>query len=150
MRRKNITEWTGMEFGDSLRAAEDRKRWKGIVAINVIYGAPTTAKVKGLRWEMKCIHIQALYFAYLTVQWISSFSCLGFLAQLSQFYVKGCSRSKTSWLIFYFWRLVVRMQCNKNMKNKKYSSFLWKYFTHCLGNSELSKSDFNQIFCHAQ
>ena len=28
----NIKEWTGMEFGDSLRAAEDRERWKGIVA----------------------------------------------------------------------------------------------------------------------
>ena len=28
----NIKEWTGMEFGDFLRAAEDRQRWKGIVA----------------------------------------------------------------------------------------------------------------------
>ena len=28
----NIKEWTGMEFGDSLRAAEDREGWKGIVA----------------------------------------------------------------------------------------------------------------------
>ena len=28
----NIKEWTGMEFGDSLRAAEHRERWKGIVA----------------------------------------------------------------------------------------------------------------------
>ena len=28
----NIKEWTGMEFGDSLRAAEDRGGWKGIVA----------------------------------------------------------------------------------------------------------------------
>ena len=28
----NIQEWTGMEFGDSLRAAEDRERWKGIPA----------------------------------------------------------------------------------------------------------------------
>ena len=37
----NIKEWTGMGFGDSLRAAEDREGWKGIVA------APTTSKVKG-------------------------------------------------------------------------------------------------------
>ena len=36
-----------MGFGDSLRAAEDREGWKGIV--NVICGAPTTSKVKGLR-----------------------------------------------------------------------------------------------------
>ena len=28
----NIKEWTGMGFGDSLRAAEDRGGWKGIVA----------------------------------------------------------------------------------------------------------------------
>ena len=28
----NIKEWTEMEFGDSLRAAEDKERWKGIVA----------------------------------------------------------------------------------------------------------------------
>ena len=25
----NIKEWTGMGFGDSLRAAEDREGWKG-------------------------------------------------------------------------------------------------------------------------
>ena len=28
----NMKEWTGVEFGDSLRAAEDRERWKDIVA----------------------------------------------------------------------------------------------------------------------
>ena len=28
----NIKEWTGMGFGYSLRATEDRERWKGIVA----------------------------------------------------------------------------------------------------------------------
>ena len=28
----NIKEWTGMGFGDSLRAAEDREEWKGAVA----------------------------------------------------------------------------------------------------------------------
>ena len=32
----NIKEWTGMEFGDSLRAAEDREGWKGIVAISSV------------------------------------------------------------------------------------------------------------------
>ena len=31
-REDNIKEWTGMGFGDSLRAAEDREGWKGIVA----------------------------------------------------------------------------------------------------------------------
>ena len=30
----NIKEWTGMGFGDSLRAAEDREGWKGIVAMS--------------------------------------------------------------------------------------------------------------------
>ena len=31
-RWEDINEWTGMGFGDSLRAAEDREGWKGIVA----------------------------------------------------------------------------------------------------------------------
>ena len=30
--KDNIKEWMGMRFGDSLRAAEDREGWKGIVA----------------------------------------------------------------------------------------------------------------------
>ena len=32
----NIKEWTGMGFGDSLRAAEDRERWKSIVATSSV------------------------------------------------------------------------------------------------------------------
>ena len=32
----NIKEWTGMGFGDSLKAAEDRKGWKGIVATSSV------------------------------------------------------------------------------------------------------------------
>ena len=32
----NIKEWTGMRFGDSLRAAEDREGWKGIVATSSV------------------------------------------------------------------------------------------------------------------
>ena len=40
-RDDNIKEWTGMEVKDSLRAAEDRGRWKDTVA--------TSSKVKGLR-----------------------------------------------------------------------------------------------------
>ena len=48
----NIKEWTGMGFGDTLRAAEGREGWKGIVAnVNAICGAPTTSEVKGLRWD---------------------------------------------------------------------------------------------------
>ena len=43
----NIKEWTGMGFGDSLRAAEDRERY----CCNIICGAPTTSEVKGLRWD---------------------------------------------------------------------------------------------------
>ena len=31
-----IKEWTGMGFGDSLRAAEDRGGWKGIVATSSV------------------------------------------------------------------------------------------------------------------
>ena len=32
----NIKEWTRMGFGDSLRAAEDREGWKGIVATSSV------------------------------------------------------------------------------------------------------------------
>ena len=32
----NIKEWTGMGFGDSLRAAEDSEGWKGIVATSSV------------------------------------------------------------------------------------------------------------------
>ena len=32
----NIKEWTGMGFGDSLRAAEDREGWKCIVATSFV------------------------------------------------------------------------------------------------------------------
>ena len=32
----NIKEWTGMGFGDSLRAGEDREGWKGIVATSPV------------------------------------------------------------------------------------------------------------------
>ena len=32
----NSKEWTGMGFGDSLRAAEDREGWKGIVATSSV------------------------------------------------------------------------------------------------------------------
>ena len=32
----NIKEWAGMGFGDSLRAADDREGWKGIVATSSV------------------------------------------------------------------------------------------------------------------
>ena len=32
----NIKEWTGMGFGDFLRAAEDREGWKGIGATSSV------------------------------------------------------------------------------------------------------------------
>ena len=34
--RRRHKKWTAMEFGDSLRAAEDRERWKGIVATSSV------------------------------------------------------------------------------------------------------------------
>ena len=37
----NIKEWTGMGFGDSLRAAEDREGWKDIVeSSSVVHRRP--------------------------------------------------------------------------------------------------------------
>ena len=32
----NIKEWTGMEFGDSMRAVEDKEGWKGISATSSV------------------------------------------------------------------------------------------------------------------
>ena len=32
----NIKEWTGMDFASSTRTAENRTRWKGIVAISSV------------------------------------------------------------------------------------------------------------------
>ena len=46
----NIKEWTGMGFGDSLKAAEDREGWTGIVVTSSVV-PPTNSKVKGLRDE---------------------------------------------------------------------------------------------------
>ena len=31
----NIIKWTGTGFGDSLRAADYKERWKGVVATSV-------------------------------------------------------------------------------------------------------------------
>ena len=34
--RDTIKEWTGMKFGDSLKTAEDKEKWKGIVATSSV------------------------------------------------------------------------------------------------------------------
>ena len=36
----NIKEWTGMDFARSTRAAENRTRWKGIVAKSSVVPRP--------------------------------------------------------------------------------------------------------------
>ena len=46
----NIKEWTGMWFGDSLRAAEDREGWKGIVATSTV----VPRRPQRLKTEMRC------------------------------------------------------------------------------------------------
>ena len=48
--KDNIKKWTGMGFGDSLRAAEDREGWNGIVATSSV----VPRRPPGLRdWEMR-------------------------------------------------------------------------------------------------
>ena len=45
----NIREWTGLEFGKSQRAVENREKWRKLVhGCKIICGAPTTLAVKGL------------------------------------------------------------------------------------------------------
>ena len=47
----NIKEYTGMEFGDSLRAAEDREWWKSIVATSsVVPRRPPRLRDWEMRW----------------------------------------------------------------------------------------------------
>ena len=43
----NIKEWTGMGFGESLRAAEDREGWKGIIATSSV----VPRRPPRLRWD---------------------------------------------------------------------------------------------------
>ena len=49
----NIKEWTGMGFGDSLRAAEDREGWKGIVTTSsVVLRRPSRLRDwDEMRWD---------------------------------------------------------------------------------------------------
>ena len=42
----NIREWTGLEFGKSQRAVENRGKWRNLVC-KIIFGAPVTLRVKG-------------------------------------------------------------------------------------------------------
>ena len=47
----NIREWTGLEFGKSQRAVENRKKMEK-TGSKIICGAPTTLAVKGLMMMM--------------------------------------------------------------------------------------------------
>ena len=47
----NTKEWTEMEFGDSLRAAEDREGWKGIVATSSVVPRRPPRLRDWERWE---------------------------------------------------------------------------------------------------
>ena len=49
----NIREWTGLEFGKSQRAVENRGKWRKLVAKSS--GAPTTLAVKGLMMMMTMV-----------------------------------------------------------------------------------------------
>ena len=50
-----IKKWTGMGFGDSLRAAEDREGWKGIVATSSMVPRrfPRLRDWDEMRWETR-------------------------------------------------------------------------------------------------
>ena len=55
----NIREWTGLEFGKSQRAVENRKKMER-TGCKIICGAPTTLAVKGLMMMMmmKSLEVQ--------------------------------------------------------------------------------------------
>ena len=48
---RNIREWTGLEFGKSQRAVENRGKWTK-TGCKIICGAPTTLAVKRLMMMM--------------------------------------------------------------------------------------------------
>ena len=48
----NIREWTGLEFGKSQRAVENREKWRKKTGCKIICCAPTTLAVKGLMMMM--------------------------------------------------------------------------------------------------
>ena len=60
----NFKEWMGMRFGDSLRAAEDREGWKGIVATSSVvplrpprlrdWDERSLVKIRKLVQEIEC------------------------------------------------------------------------------------------------
>ena len=54
-RKRNIREWTGLEFGKSQRAVENRKLEK--TGCKIICGALTTLMVKGLMMMMILLHL---------------------------------------------------------------------------------------------
>ena len=47
----NIRDWTGLEFGKSQRAVENREKWKK-TGCKIICGASMTLAVKGLMMMM--------------------------------------------------------------------------------------------------
>ena len=47
----NIRKWTGLEFGKSQRAVENREKWRKLVAKSSVV-PPTTLAVKGLMMMM--------------------------------------------------------------------------------------------------
>ena len=54
-------EWTGLEFGKSQRAVENREKWRKLVA-KIIYGAPTTLAVKGLMMMICTLEVSGQYY----------------------------------------------------------------------------------------
>ena len=57
----NIKEWTGMGFGDSLRAAEDKEGWKGIVASSsVVPRRPPRLRDRDEMMKIKTAQVAAL------------------------------------------------------------------------------------------
>ena len=56
----NIREWTGLEFGKSQKAVENRGKWKK-TGCKIIGGAPTTLAVKGLMMMMTMMMMMMMY-----------------------------------------------------------------------------------------
>ena len=60
----DVKDWTGMGFGDSLRAAEDREGWKGIVATSCVVPR-RPPRLRDWDDEMRCVSYCAYFKLYI-------------------------------------------------------------------------------------
>ena len=98
----NIKEWTGMGFGDTLRAAEDREGWKGIVATSSVVPRrpPSLRDWDEMRWTPK-LYKQQLWFLCLPRRLLLLNKCIKFHQDLLNCFQDVLPKRFCRKLLFY-------------------------------------------------